>query len=447
MTGERDQVAADLDRLARDSDRSPDTTAAGAVYRRLGVEPIINGRSTFTILGGSLMPPEVLDAMREAAACFVDLTELGAAVGRRLADLTRNEAAFVSGGAAAGLFLSAAACMARRTDDGVLRPADLDHYPRDFVIHRAHRVPYDAVVELAGGRLVEIGPAIGAATAARTGVDAVGVAGPKTEQELEDALGPGTAAILYVPKPHLESQVLPLPTLVEAARRHEVPVIVDAAAQLPPRANLWRFTREGADLVLFSGGKALCGPASSGLVLGRTDYVGRVAANAAPLHRPGRPMKVGKEDMVGLLAAVEWYLAQDEAEESRRFEAIVDHLVRWGRTRDDVTVTRAPYGEAGQPTPRAHIRLARAEPGYRDALLTSLRRSPPRIDLLADDDVGFYVAPETLQVGEEVVIAERLAAELERDRAELEQNAAAADPSAATDRTDAALASGRDPAE
>ena len=103
-------------------------TPGGAIgarsHRRLGVEPIVNGRSTFTILGGSLMPPQVLEAMREAAACFVDLTELQVAVGRRLAALTRNEAAFVSGGAAAGLFLSAAACMARRTDDGVLRPAE-----------------------------------------------------------------------------------------------------------------------------------------------------------------------------------------------------------------------------------------------------------------------------------------------------------------------------------
>src|SRR6476660_6789808 len=115
-----------------------DTSATGAIYRRLGVEPIVNGRSTFTILGGSLMPPEVLEAMRQAAACYVDLTELQTAVGRRLAELTRNEAAFVSGGAAAGLFLSAAASLARGTDDRVLRLDDLDRYPRDFVIHRAH---------------------------------------------------------------------------------------------------------------------------------------------------------------------------------------------------------------------------------------------------------------------------------------------------------------------
>ena len=392
-----------------------DSAAPGAIYRRLGVEPVVNGRSTFTILGGSLMPAEVLEAMRQAAACFVDLTELQVAVGRRLAELTRNEAAFVSGGAAAGLFLSAAACMARRTRDGILRHAELETYPREFVIHRAHRVPYDAVIELAGGQLVDFGPVAGKAP--------FGGPGRKTKRELGSLLTARTAAIVYVPKPHLAGDVLPLTVVVEAGRQHGVPVIVDAAAQLPPRENLWRFSQQGADLVLFSGGKGLRGPASSGLVLGRVDAVRRVAANAAPLHRAGRPMKAGKEDLIGLLAAVEWYLAQDEAEQIRRYEAAVDHFVRWGRNRGDVIVDRVPYGEAGQPTPRVHIRLTTARAAERDAFLAALRATPPRIDLLSDEDAdqaaedaGFYIAPETLQPGEEAVIVERLEAELTRFR-------------------------------
>ena len=134
-------------------------------------------------------------------------------------------------------------------------------------------------------------------------------------------------------------------------------------------------------------------------------------------------MKAGKEDLIGLLAAVEWYLAQDEAELDRRYEAVVDHFVRWGRNRGDVTVDRVPYGEAGQPTPRAHIRLTTSSPSERDAFLAALRATPPRIDLLSDEgadqaaeDAGFYVAPETLQPGEEVVIVERLETELARFR-------------------------------
>jgi L-seryl-tRNA(Ser) seleniumtransferase len=368
----------------------------GAIYRRLGVEPIVNGRSTFTILGGSLMPPQVLDAMREAAECFVDLTELQEAVGRRLAELTHNEAAFVSGGAAAGLFLSAVVAMTRDTDDGVLRLADLPRLPRDFVIHRAHRIPYDLSIELAGGELREIGTMDGTHQA-----------------QLAAAMTDRTAAVVYVPKAHLAPAVLPLETVVRLASARGVPVIVDAAAQLPPVENLWRFTEAGADLVIFSGGKGLCGPASTGLVVGRRRWIERMARNAAPLQRLGRPMKAGKEDIVGLLAAVEWYLRQDHQAFARRYEAQVAHIVEWGSARGDVNVAHEPLGEAGQPTPRARISLIGATPADRDRFLARLRAEPPRIDLLPDDMNGVYVAPETLRPGEERVITDRLAQVLE----------------------------------
>jgi L-seryl-tRNA(Ser) seleniumtransferase len=365
--------------------------ARGDIYRRIGVEPIVNGRSTFTILGGSLIAPPVLEAMRQAAESFVDLVELQDAVGRRLAELTRNDAAFVSGGAAAGLFLSAAAAMLRNTDDGVLRPDRLESEPREFIVHRAHRIPYDQAIELAGGRLVEIG-----------GADRT------DESELAAALGPSTAAVLYVAKAYLAHAVVPLETVIEMAHRAGVPVLVDAAAQLPPAENLWRFTEAGADIVLFSGGKGLGGPASTGLIVGRAQLIKRLAVNAAPLQRLGRPMKVGKEDMIGLLAAVEWYLAQDHEARALREEAIVERIVAWGRGRDDVTVERVGLGEAGQPTPRAWIRLVGGSPEERDGLLAKLRATPPRIDLLPDDEAGFFVAPETLVAGEEEVITKQL---------------------------------------
>jgi D-glucosaminate-6-phosphate ammonia-lyase len=372
-------------------DRLPADRDVGAIYRRLGVEPIINGRSTFTILGGSLMPRDVLDAMRDAAEAFVDLTELQRAVGRRLAELTHNEAAFVSGGAAAGLFLAAAACMARKTEDGVLRLADLPQLSREFLIHRAHRIPYDMAFELAGGRLTEIGT-----------TDAT------NERDLVEAVGDQTAAIVYVPKAHFAQAVLPLETVVRVASERGTPVIVDAAAQLPPPENLWRFTGAGADVALFSGGKALCGPASSGLVVGRRWLIELMARNAAPLQRLGRPMKAGKEDMIGLLAAVEWYLRQDHDALLRRYEDQVAHVIGWGSRRTDVIVSREPLGEAGQPTPRAWIRLSAATTADRDRFLTTLRATPPRIDLLADDETGFYVAPETLRPGDEQIITGRL---------------------------------------
>jgi D-glucosaminate-6-phosphate ammonia-lyase len=364
----------------------------GAIYRRIGVEPIVNGATTMTYLGGSLMPPQVVEAMRQASECFVDLYELQDAVGRRIAELTRNEAAFVSGGAAAGLFLSAVVCMARDTVDGVLRPDELAGLPRDFLIQSAHRIPYDPAVELAGGRLVEIGSAGGTSRA-----------------DLEGAIGPGTAGILYAAGAHLAAGALPLEAVVGIAHARDIPVIVDAAAQLPPVDNLWSFAEAGADLVLFSGGKGLCGPASAGLVLGRRRYVERFAANAAPRQRIGRTMKVGKEDLIGILAAVEWYLDQDHAALAQQFEAVVQHVVAWAKDRPDIDAVREIPGQAGQPTPRALLTLTPGRAPRRDEILARLRAGSPRIELLPAADDAIYVAPETLVPGEETVMTRRLA--------------------------------------
>jgi len=170
------------------------------------------------------------------------------------------------------------------------------------------------------------------------------------------------------------------------------------------------------DVALFSGGKALCGPASSGLAVGSRAFIERMAGNAAPLDRLGRPMKAGKEDVVGLLAAVEWYLGQDHPALNRQYARIVDHFVTWARNRRDVEVTREELGEAGQPTPRARLALVGVAPGARDVLLDALRTLPPRIDLLAGDEGVFYVAPETLVPGEEALITRRLTALLGRGR-------------------------------
>ncbi len=364
----------------------------GDIYRRIGVEPIINGATTMTYLGGSIMPPPVVEAMRQASECFVDLYELQDAVGRRIAELTRNEAAFVSAGAAAGLFLSAVVCMARDMDEGVIRPDELDGLPRDFLIQSAHRIAYDPAVELAGGRLVEIG-----------------TAGGTSEADLLGAIGPGTAGILHVAGAHLAAGTLPLEAVADVARARDIPVIVDAAAQLPPVESLWAFAEAGADLVLFSGGKGLCGPASTGLVLGRRRYVERFAANAAPHQRIGRPMKVGKEDLIGILAAVEWYLARDHSALARQYDAIVKQVVAWADGRHDIDVVYEIPGQAGQPTPRALLTLAPEYASQRDEILARLRAGSPRIELLPAARDAFYLAPETLVPGEEAVVTRRLA--------------------------------------
>jgi L-seryl-tRNA(Ser) seleniumtransferase len=332
------------------------------VYRELGLEPVINGNATLTRLGGSLIAPEVLDAMREAAGSFVDLEELGRRVGAEIARLTRNQAAMVSGGAAAGLALASAACMARALEDGILRSEQLDLLPRRFVIQRPHRNAYQTALELPGGRLREVGD--------ENGVD---------EAELIEELGPGCAATVFFAGSHLQRGTVPLERVIELAHSEGVPVVVDAAAQLPPPENLWKFTELGADLVVFSGGKGLCGPQSTGLVLGSPDLVERCTANAAPLHRVGRPMKVSKEDMIGILHAVRWYLAQDHAAIGERYEHVVRALIEWGQGRSDVSVSRVFPSEAGQPMPRARIDLTDPARGS-DEVLAALRAGAPSID-------------------------------------------------------------------
>ena len=212
---------------------------------------------------------------------------------------------------------------------------------------------------------------------------------------------------------------LPLEVVVRVARERAILVIVDAAAQLPPPDNLWAFTAAGADLVVFSGGKGLCGPASTGLVLGRSELVERIAANASPHERRmGRPMKVGKEDLIGILAAVEWYLALDHDASARRHEAMVAYLVQWGAARSDVDVARDYPGEAGQPTPRALIRLRGALAKERDRVMVELLARLPRIAVEPHGSDAIHVAPETLLPGEEVIIGESLGRVLDAVAAE-----------------------------
>lgn len=190
-------------------------------YGALGIRTLINADARLTRLGGSRMPPEVLDAMRTAAGSYVDMHELQMAVGKHLAHLTRNDAAYVTSGAAAGLVVSTLACMIG-DDLGALAQVIEGRSPgrNEIIIHRAHRIPYDPAVRLAGGRIVEIGNAL-----------------QTFPWELEAALNERTALVLHIAGEHLRRGALPLDVTVGIAHAAGVPVVVDAAAQLPPVEN------------------------------------------------------------------------------------------------------------------------------------------------------------------------------------------------------------------
>jgi uncharacterized pyridoxal phosphate-dependent enzyme len=362
------------------------------IYDELGVRKIINGSATLTMLGGSLMPPVVLAAMAQAAQFFVDLDELQDKVGKKIAEWTHNEAAYVSCGAAAGMVLSTAACITGLDVEKRSRLPYTDGMQNEVIVHRRGRVGYDFAIRQAGGILVEIGSEEGA-----------------TPTELESAINDRTAAIFVFYKNLCMVGQISLELQIEIAKKHGIPLIVDAAAQLPPVENLWNFTRMGADLALFSGGKGLCGPQSSGLILGRKDLITACAFNACPRPFIGRPMKAGKEEIVGLMAAVRSYLDLDHAALMQTYEDQVSWIVAAFSGIPHVSARRSFPSEAGQPMPRAEIILSEQSLGIsRDEVLRQLYTGSPAIHLSPAGATGIYVNPQTLQDGQERIIVKRI---------------------------------------
>ncbi len=362
------------------------------IYDELGVRKIINGSATLTMLGGSLMPSEVLAAMADAAGHFVDIDELQEKVGKRIAEWTHNEAAYVSCGAAAGLVLSTAACIAGTDPEKQARLPYTNGMKNEIIVHRRGRVGYDFAIRQAGGRLVEIGDEQGA-----------------TSADVEAAINERTAAIFVFYKNLLMDRQAPLEEQIAIAKKHRIPLIVDAAAQIPPVENLWWFTQIGADLVLFSGGKGLCGPQSSGLILGRRDLIAACAFNACPRPFIGRPMKAGKEEIVGLMAAVRWYLALDHEKLMQTYEEQVSCVITAFAATPHITARRSFPSEAGQPIPRAELLFDEQALGItRDEIMRRLYTGDPAISLAPSGTNGIFVNPQTLREGEEQVIVERI---------------------------------------
>ncbi|HLJ57282.1 MAG TPA: aminotransferase class V-fold PLP-dependent enzyme [Chthonomonadaceae bacterium] len=365
-----------------------------SIYEELGIRPLINANATLTRLGGSRMPPEVVEAMVEASRCFVDLDELQRRIGARLAELTRNEAAYVCSGAAAGLTLATAACLTAANHDAISQLPDLAGLRNEVIIHRSHRNGYDHAIRQAGVRVVEIGD--GKET---------------TAIELEHAIGEQTAAIFWFQGAMTGPDSLPLDEVIAVAGRSDVPVIVDAAAQLPPVSNLWSCTEMGAALAIFSGGKDLRGPQSSGLIVGRRELIEGCARNGNPNHSIGRPMKVGKEEMVGLLAAVERYLRLDHQARTIWCEEVVSNWNSALSRLPGVSARRDFPNEAGQPLPRSLVTFEPGEcPVSRSEVIARLADGDPSIVVATAGPDSIFLNPMTLDPGEERIILDHLVA-------------------------------------
>lgn len=280
------------------------------IYGALGVKRIITASGSTTAYGGSKIRPEILDAMNKAAGMMVNIDELNRAASRIIADATGAEAGFVSSGAAGGLVLQAAAVIAGSDPAKMSRLPDASGMKNEIIIHKSHRFPYDQCYESVGAKFVEIGD------------------GRRCQPwQLEAAFTENTAAVAYLFSPFITRRAIPFPQVCEIAHAQGVPVIVDAASMTPPRSNLRRFTAEGADMVIYSGGKAVRGPQGTGILCGRADLIDAAFANASPHQFIGRGMKVAKEEIVGLLRAIQIFMNEDEDAETARYRRMAQQVV------------------------------------------------------------------------------------------------------------------------
>jgi L-seryl-tRNA(Ser) seleniumtransferase len=328
------------------------------VYESLGLTPIINASGSVTRLGGAPLPPAVLRAFAEAAQAAVPLDHLQAAASEVIAETTGAAAGLVTAGAAAALTLGTAAILTGYDAGRMERLPHCDGFPHEMVMSREQRNGYDHAVRAAGARLVEVGFH---EIVANAGVR-------RTEAwEFAAAFGPLTAGVLYV---FARDSRPPLPEVVAVAHRHGLPVLVDAAGEVPPRSNLRALLAAGADLVAFSGGKAIRGPQATGILCGRADLVGSAAVQmldmddhpelwdpparlidkskltGMPRHGLGRGFKVAKEQIVALLTALRLYAGGQYEDQVRSYRPLLEQIAAGlARTRASCTIRGDEDGE------------------------------------------------------------------------------------------------------
>ena len=366
-------------------------------YQKLGVTPFINAAGTYTVLSASTMPDEVQAAIALAARQPVNLNELLDASGAYLAKRLRCEAALVTAGAAAALVVGTAACINMGNEQAVLNiPTDMAGLKNEVIVQKSHRYGYDHALRNCGVRFVEV----------------------ETLEQYEQAFTERTVMAHFF---NAGAGKISREDWVRVARQYGVPCFNDAAADVPPISNLWNYTQMGFDLVTFSGGKGLRGPQCTGLLLGRKDLIEAAKKNNSPnSNTVGRGMKVAKEEIVGLVAAVDCFLKQDdatiEAECRQRADRIAKHLSAIPTVQTQIFIP-----EVANHVPHLlitydqnRIKITGTE------VMQKMREGKPRIELNpstggAPASAGLQGGPNTivvgvwmLQSGEDIVVAKRL---------------------------------------
>ena len=373
------------------------------VYQKLGVKTKINAVGNGTAIGGSIMAPEVIAAMQEASQNFIDLNELLAKAGQYIADVVGVEACYITSGAAGGVLISTAACMTGKDWAKVHQLPDTQGMKNEVIMQVMQRNYYELMVREAGAKLVEIG-----------------LANTTNSWHLEAALNEQTAAIIHFVA-YSPPQDLPLEEVIKIAHKRDVPVVVDAAAEFPSFSILREYIDMGADLVIFSGGKGIRGPQSSGLILGRKDLIEACAMNGSPYHGVGRPCKVGKEEIIGLVTAIELFSDPEyERKELEGWHLRTGYIVETLSDLSHVTVESGfPKDFAGVQVNPGIVPVAvvtwdnKAIPMTKEKAASALLEGDPGIYVATSRD-GIVIAPHTLLPGEERIVAERVGAVLAR---------------------------------
>jgi uncharacterized pyridoxal phosphate-dependent enzyme len=377
-------------------------TPGANVYESIGVRPLINARGTFTIISGSTMLPEVRAAMDAASRRYVHLDELMDAIGARLAELTKAEWGLVSSGCAAGLTHATAACVAGGNPDRHVRIPNLAGFPKDEVIIPTHsRNVYDAAVRAVGVRIIEV----------------------SNLAEFEAALGPRTAMIYVLASPRADASEISVKGMAPLAKAKGVPILVDAAAEILTIPNV--HLEAGATLVGYSGGKCMRGPQAAGLLLGRKDLIKAAWVHSAPHHGFARGYKVGKEEAVAMLMAVEMWVKRNHEAEFKQWNTWLEHIAAKVSTVKGVTTQITQPDGLSNRTPSLRIRWDReALKVTGETVLKALNEGEPRITLAgaggggrgADNSnpnmTGVSITPYMMAAGEEKIVADRLHAVL-----------------------------------
>jgi L-seryl-tRNA(Ser) seleniumtransferase len=364
------------------------------VYQALGLKPVINCQGTVTVLGGSVMPPEVVAAWVEASKHFVNLPDLIDKVGDRIAQLIGVEAATVTTGASGSLFLATVAAVTRGNREFARRLPDTTGMRNEVIIQKTHHTGWDMQLQAAGIKFKDV----------------------QTAEDVERAVGERTALMFFMNIAEPQGKIKREEWL-ELARKHRVPTLLDAAADVPPVERLSAYIKMGFDMVAFSGGKAIRGPNDTGLLLGRRDLIDTAKANASPHAGIGRHLKVSKEDLIACLAAVERFVKLDHEAEWKEWERRVA-LIR-DRLRDIPTVE----GQQTVPPIANHVPHLQLTWDPNRVKITSQQVAR---ELAAGDPpivvgggggrrgAGLTLSVFTLQEGQDRVVADRLHAVLRK---------------------------------